>query len=601
MKNKIFYCLLLAATGLVTSSCEKDFLERAPLNIVGEEAAFGSLAGVQALTATLYNQMQVEDHEFMIGMGYLSMFADEAVPSYTWTTYGPTIPTGSLGWWGYSQMREVNAFLEKLPTAKITEEQKKQFTAEGRFIRAFHYFAMVKRYGGVPLITATQTYDSGNVEALQIPRSKEQEIFDFIAKELDLAIADLPASYTASQGQNRVSKWAALALKSRAMLYAASIAKYADVELDGLVGIPANLANGYWELSREASKQIIDQGGFELYNNNADKAKNFQELFINGAEASNKEGIFVKSYVFPGKGHFFDYYNQPNNFWKDYSSLTNPTLDMVEAFEYIDGTPGKLKTTDSQGNPILYAKPEDIFANKDPRLFATIMTPNTDWAFNGITGKVELRRGIIDKGVKKTSASVSSTEVYGTGSNQITVVGAAGPLQNSGDATKTGFYLKKYLTENAAQLGAYGNSVTPYLVFRYGEILLNYAEATAELGQNDQALWATNEIRTRAGIAKLTTVNVEKVRKERRVELAFENHRFWDLKRWRIGDVVINNKQPYSLFPWLMWEEGKAPANMKYSFEEIATSKNPLTFPARLYYEPIPNGGMPYLIQNVGY
>lgn len=599
-QSKLFY-IAIALSSLGFSSCEKDFLERPPLNIVGEEAAYGSLAGVESLSANLYNSMQLEDLDFMVGTGYLSMFADEAVPSYTWASYGPTIPTGSLGWWGYAQIRQVNEFMEKLPQAKITDAVRTRFTAEAKFIRAYHYFAMVKRYGGVPLITATQTYEQGNVEALQIPRSKEKEIYDFIASELDAAIVDLPGTYTMSQGQNRATKWAALALKSRAMLYAASIAKYGTVELDGLVGIPANEAREYWEKSKAASKKIIDEGGFELYDMNSDKAKNFQELFLFGDEPSNKESIFVKAYVSPGKGHYFDFYNQPNNFWKDYSSLTNPTLDMVEAYEYIDGTAGKLKTKDEFGNLIAYSAPEDIFANKDPRMFATIMTPNTDWAFNGITGKVELRRGIIDKNVKHTSGAVNPSEVYGVGDNKITIVGAAGPLQNSGDATKTGFYLKKYLTQNAGQLGAYGNSVTPYLAFRYGEILLNYAEACMELDQAAEALPKINAIRHRAGIAPLVQVNLDKIRHERRVELAFENHRFWDLKRWRIGTEVINNKQPYSLFPWLMWEEGKAPSQMKYTFEEIATAKNSLTFPSLLYYEPIPNNGMPYLIQNVGY
>lgn len=600
--SKLFYIAFSLST-LGLTSCEKDFLERPPLGIVGEDSAYGSLAGLQSLTAGLYNHMRVEDLSFMVGTGYLSMYADEAVPSYTWTTYGPTIPTRSLGWWGYSEVRQVNEFIEKLPTAKVSEPIRARYAAEARFIRAFHYFAMVKRYGGVPLITETQSYEQGNLESLKIPRSTEKQIFDFIDKELQAAIELLPSSYPASEGQNRATKWAALALQSRAMLYAASIASYSTVELNGLVGIPKSDAKSYWEKSRAASKKIIDEGGFSLYQQNPDKAKNFQELFLTADEASNNEGIFVKSYVFPGKGHDFDFYNQPNNFWKDYSSLTNPTLEMVEAFEYIDGTPGKLKVTDADNKPISYSSVEGIFANKDPRLFGTIMTPNTDWAYNGISGKVELRRGIIDNGVKRTSGSINASEVYGSGENRINIVGAAGPLQNSGDATKTGFYLKKYLTQDAAKLGQYGNSVTPYMVFRYGEILLNYAEASMELGLMDDALTATNAIRERAGIAKLqkSQVTLERIRHERRVELAFENHRFWDLKRWRTGTTEINNKQPFSLFPWLMWEEGKSPKDMKYTFEAIATAKNPLTFPAELYYEPIPNNGMPYLIQNVGY
>jgi len=451
------------------------------------------------------------------------------------------------------------------------------------------------------LLTQTQTYVEGQSEQLQVRRSKEQEIYDFIYQELEAVVEILPPSYTASQGQFRASKWAALALQSRAMLYAASSAQYATVQLDGLLGIPAQVGDLYWQRSFDASQRIIQEGGFALYDVNPDKALNFQELFLKGDELTNKETIFVRSYVYPGVSHNFDYYNQPNSFWKDYGSATNPTVELVEAFEYIDGSPGQLKVKDSQGQEIAYAHPQDIFANKDPRLFGSIITPNSLWAYNGRTSVVELRRGIMAGGVKIERGTINPTEVYGTAPNQISIVGDAGPLFNSGDATKTGFYIKKFLTNDAAQVGGANRSVVPYMVFRYGEILLNHAEAALALDLPADALKALNLIRDRAGIVARSTVDMDAIRKERRVELAFENHRFWDLRRWRIAADEINNKQSYALFPYLLWEEGKNPADMKYIFEIVPTSKNPRTFPARLYYEPIPNSGMPYLVQNPEY
>ncbi|RDC57594.1 RagB/SusD family nutrient uptake outer membrane protein [Pedobacter chinensis] len=583
MKTLNKYVCLLIIICLVTA-CKKDFLDKKPQDLIPDDVAYGSESGLAALTVTLYNDINTEDFNYQIGSegGFPSTVTDEALRSYPWGAPNDPVVGNWFGDWDYGRIRRVNDFLEKIDNAKVTDDIKKRYKAEAHFIRAFHYFNLVKRYGGVPLITTVQQFTGDNISQLQVQRNKEQEIYDFIDKELALAIADLPEI---SVEQGRINKYGALALESRAMLYAASSAKYATLQLNGLVGIPASLANTYWQKSLDAAKTIIDQGMYHLYDSNPNKAANFQQLFLT---PGNAEAIFTKYFKAPAVSHAFDFYNAPQSFKVDYGCVTNPTLEMVEEFEYRDGSPGKLKVYDNVGNPIVYNRPQDLFANKDPRMFATILTPFDSWQ----GGIVEIRKGVIDGGYKTTE---DLWQGYPTNDNSFKIVGKDGPIAGSNDPTKTGFYIKKFMDPNNRL--DWGLSQTPWMVFRYGEVLLNYAEAAIELGQIGEALNAINQIRDRAGIATLGSVTRDIVRHERKVELAFENHRIWDIRRWRIASTILNNTQFHALYPWIIWQNGVDPSQMKYSFTIVVAPKNSRTFPERLYYEPVPQGNPTY-VQN---
>ncbi|MCS3556809.1 MULTISPECIES: RagB/SusD family nutrient uptake outer membrane protein [unclassified Sphingobacterium] len=588
MKFKLNYIALsiLLAAG---TSCSKDFLDRRPRDLIIEDDAYGSQSGIEALTVKLYNDMLLEDFSYEVAeqAGYLSTVTDEAVRSYTWGAgvINGTVLGNWFGSWDYAKIRRVNSFIEKIPTSKVSDDLKARFLAEARYIRAFHYFQLVKRYGGVPLVTKTQEYAFGDdVAGLFVPRSKEDDIYAFIEKELT-DIKDILPTTNIAVDQNRINRFTALALKSRAMLYAASIAKYGQVQIDGLVGIPKGKAEAYWRSSLAASQEIINEKQYSLYKGDTDKSLNFQNLFL---KENNSEVIFNKVYRTPEVGHSYDFFNAPQSFKVDYGCATSPTLDLVEEYEYTDGSSGELKTTDKTGNPIVYANPYDIFKNKDPRLLATIMLPFSAWQ----GGELEIRRGVLRDGQKVTAENLT-TGYPETGSN-FKIVGKDGPLTTA-DPTKTGFYVKKSMDPTKRVND--GESVAPYIVFRYGEILLNYAEAAFELGLNTDALKYVNEIRERAGIALKSSINLEQIRHERKVELAFENHRLWDLRRWRTATSVLNNTQFHALYPWLVWEEGKDPSQMKYIFEKVNAPKNTRTFPEKLYYEPLPQGAEPY-IQN---
>lgn len=586
---KRFKLLIIVFSGLLAlSSCINDFLDRKPLNVISDDNVWSSESAIQAYMAGMYENMFVEPHGWLLNWGAQSHYTDEAMRSYSWGhPYNPTFADDFMSndVWGntYKYIRNVNEFMEKIPNSTISEELKARYIGEAHFIRAFYYFALVKRYGGVPLIKEVQEYSGNNIEELKIPRNTEEETWNFIAEECDLAIQALPETYSATE-QFRASKYAAAALKSRAMLYAGSISKYGNVQLNGLIGISQDKSNSFFEKSLNASDLIIKSNKYSLYDKGDDKVANYQNLFLD--KTLNEEAIFVKAYSVPDKGHNFDYAMAAPSFKIDWGTNTSPTLELVESYEYTDGTPGTLKTEDANGNPIVYDNADDIFKNKDPRFFASILYPNCPWQNNF----VEIRRGVINSKGEKVEATSFADKFPEDPS--ITTSGKDG-LVMQGDCSRTGFYIKKFMDPNNRV--EQDRSETNFMVFRYAETLLNYAEAAAELGKND-GLEKLNEVRKRAGIKEKSALTIEDVRQERKIELAFENLRFWDLIRWRTATTVMNNTMFSALIPWLDYK------TKTYIFEKGPnTMQLRKTFVDKNYYQPIPGiENNELLVQNPG-
>lgn len=586
--------LLLLGTGFFLS-CDSR-LDIAPINILTEEQIFQSESAIDAYMVSLYDRMQMEDLTFRTGAGnYLAHNTDEVMHHFTDEKSSIIDGTGTQ-WWGYDNVRNVNDLMEKLPNSILGETKRKQVLGEAKYIRAYYYFSMVKRYGGIPIIKNVQNFTGDNLEELQVSRDKHEDVYDFIANDLDSAA--LLLGETNSKG--RVNKYAALALKSRVMLYAASEAKYASVQLDGIIGIPSASAGKYWQAAYDAAEAVIASGKYELYNKNpTDKAANFQMLFL---DENNPEAIFSKYYSYPDKGHFYDMLVLPFGVRgpEGYGSNMGPTLECVEQFEYIDGTPGTLRITDSAGNPIYYENPVDLFKDKDPRCVASIIVPFSEWQETVI----DVQAGIYDLGQKYEAGDYSA--LYNVETHQpdningtLHIVGLNGFGGN--EKTQTGFYVRKYLDVNLPRSRATQNgSDQAWIDLRYGEVLLNYAEAAFESGRTEEAKWAVNTIRERAGIRLLEDqeVTLERIRHERIVELAFENHRWWDYRRWRISDDILNNTRFHALRPYY---DVQADA---YRFETGIAGRFPKTFPVRAYYERIDPGEItrnPNIIQNPNY
>ena len=530
----------------------------------------------------------------------LDHFAGEAlnVPSYD---LGGVGAGNSIPWWGglstannYQALRIVNDFLERLPATTFADNKKSNWLGEAKFIRAYYYFSMAKRYGGVPLITKVLPYSgAGDIASLKVSRNTEKEVYDFILKELDEAV-DLISPVSL---RGRANKYVVYALKSRAMLYAASIAKYGTVQLNGLVGIPVADGDKYWQEAYNAAKKIIDDNKYSLYNKNADKTQNFQEMFL---DVANPEAIFVRVFKFPEKPHSFDTYNVP---WEargpsGFTGSTNPTLEMVEEFEYIDGSNGALKMVDGAGNPVKYNSPLDIFKNKDPRLAATVMLPFSDWR----GAEIDVQAGLIH-GTQTITASNYNT-LYDpvtktTGSVGVRIIGANG-IGGNLQISSTGFYIRKYLNPKYAPSDlSISRMDGAWINFRYAEILLNFAEAAIELGKIADAKTAVNLVRARAGIKLLIDAEVtrDRVRHERQVELAFEKHRFWDIRRWRIAETLINNTQFSAIMPYKVIDDN----TYIFKRQKVLLSRSFLT---KYYYELVPTAEIlanPSLLQNPGY
>ena len=581
--NKILVSALVMALSFY--SC--DYLDVPPINIIQDDAIFNSESGITSYMTTLYYDLPIEDFRYTQqgfnvsgkGQGRLPNVSGEAMCSSSDDI--STIGDGT--WWGcwdYGKIRRVNYFLKNFPAYKSNFQNTvlaDAWMGEAHFIRAYCYFAMVKRYGGVPILREPQEY-VGDIESLKVPRDTEKACYDFIAEDLDEAFRLLPDNEEIL-GKGRATKYAALALKSRAMLYAGSIARYGTVDLNGLVGIDKALANDYFELAYKAVKELEKSKRFSLYRKNSGKEKNFAELFL--AEDS-PENIFCKYFQRNVNAHGWDVYFVPYQYrGNGFSSNMNPTLEFVEMFEHKDGTPANFA---ERAKDTYFDDPSELFQNMDARFGGSIIYPNA--IFKG--EPCSIQKGlIIEDGSKKENATNYEEAVYTANDGQVYhIVGKSGSGNYSGNMT--GFFMRKYLNENMPQSEVIENySEQHWIEFRYAEALLNGAEAAVEMGQHlDDALLWINDIRSRANIKQLSLsdLTVDKVRHERRIELAFENHTYWDLRRWRIADKEIETKQYTGLCPYFDINK------QKYIFEEVAANKYYYTFDVKMYYERIPDG-----------
>jgi starch-binding outer membrane protein, SusD/RagB family len=397
-------------------------------------------------------------------------------------------------WWGkaYSNIRECNLFLSKIGTANIPDEDtRRKFIGEVHFLRAYFYYVLMAQYGGVPLIdNVVNIGDDYNV-----PRNTFEETIDFIVKDLDDAISD--DRLKNQTDKTRATVGAVLALKSRVLLYAASelhhnsavTAGYDHPELVSYIG---GDRTALYQAAKDAAQAVMDLGVYSLYNAHADPAENFQNLFL---EMSSDEQIFIyqmdklQTYYYGTDWIAWVYGTPSYGGW----GLNQITGNLADAFENADGTPFSFE-----------AQKDDPYSNRDPRFHASILYNGAPWYINS----------------------------WGTLTpTNIDIAGA------DGENLSTGYYVKKFIspTENDYYYGT--RQPQPYIQIRYAEVLLNYAEACLGLGQEDLARDALNQVRNRAGMPDVPETEtgealLARYRNERRVELAWEVHRFFDVRRW---------------------------------------------------------------------
>ena len=420
-----------------------------------------------------------------------------------------------LDYYDYGLIRECNQMITKLPQSKnLTQYFIDSRVSEARFIRAHAYFEMVKRFGGIPLITDVVPIQ-GNYDEIYRERNSEKDIYDFISSEMD-EISELLPAFAIEEG--RITKWTALALKSRAMLYAASVANFGSEQLNGLLGFPSNEVSKYYLESLNASREIIQSGVFSLYRKFSDPVENFGNLFID--EVGNSEIIFSEKYDYEsGKSHQWDALAQPAGFGFNWSSNYPVYLETLEQFDFIDGSSGKVDRDMYDDNTPI--DPNWYFEMRDPRMKASIFYPGSSFKEGRVFFHRSMRgnlEGWPQNGLSKLTGSMATGLLIRKRTNPDTP-----------DATR---------------------SSTDYIIFRYGETLLNYIEAAYYLNDpNGDMASIMNEIRDRAGMPSLikSEITEDKIRQERRCELAFEDHTFWDLRRWRIAVEELDNVRRHRL------------------------------------------------------
>ncbi|PRY48592.1 putative outer membrane starch-binding protein [Arcticibacter pallidicorallinus] len=612
MKNISKYLALCLVLTLSIASCKKDYLEREPTTIVTDEQLWKDPKLIVGLLANYYNRLPTDMGLNDQGGSQWRNMADyddgmwSGSSNDEWRNNIVSYDRARWRLYDYGFVRDLNLAIEnvdKFGAATLNEAQRTQLKAEFRFIRAYLYFEMVKRMGGVPLITTQLLYDfSGDPTYLQQPRAKEAEVYDFIAAELDAIKNDIGNG--GSTG--RANRYTCMALKSRAMLYAGTIAKYNAlltpnvVTPGGEVGIPAARAAEYLQKSLDASKEVI-AGPYSLYKNNPNLGENFYEAIVK--KTNNPEVIFVRDFLSSkAKKHFFTYENIARGIREDNLSSSSivPSLNLVENYEYLDGSPGVLRTRNAANTDyIYYNNTTEIFANKDARLYGTVIYPGAP--FRGLT--VDMQAGVMRWDANSgTYQTIEGPDLGTNYSDGKPLIAASGPHRSIQEVSNTGFYLRKYVDANGGASTRGIQSDVWWVWFRLGEIYLNAAEAAFELGFTGDALTYANAIRERAGFPanSLTpaTLTIEKIRNDRRNELAFEDHRVWDLKRWRQADKVwngnANNPEDvvYALYPYRVVRPGDPARDGKYVFVKMRAPKfgAPRFFQIFNYYSSIDQG-----------
>ncbi|WP_286754810.1 MULTISPECIES: RagB/SusD family nutrient uptake outer membrane protein [Sphingobacterium] len=388
----------------------------------------------------------------------------------------------------YQLIRAANTVVEKAGQMSLNPSIINKYSAEARFFRAYAYGELLKRFGGMPIITRTMGLDD---ELLQAPRGTREEVVNLIYEDLDYAIQNLPeAKDTKSTDYGRINKSVAQALKVRIALFEGTFEKYHKI------GDPKK----HLTIAKNVANDIISTGYFKLFNYSADPAKSYYYLFQKEANGyANKENILPRLY---GKD-MTDKISTHNYSRNLEQGAITPTRYLVDAYLYVDGLPREGANRSPYYKPSVSTLTE--FENRDPRLAMTVF-----------------KRG----------------DLYINGAN----------YQPMFSFTQTGYKTFKYF--NAVDWREQ-ISFTEHKVIRYAEVLLSYAEAAYELDGNisDSDLnRSLNLVRERAGMPKLTNAFVsdhqmnmlEEIRRERRVEFALEGeHRYWDIIRWKIAEKVL--------------------------------------------------------------
>lgn len=568
-------------------SCKSDLLDLTPLDSVSDADVWNDQNLVRAFINRRYDQ---------IGWGWTESWMSSVVDEtfLIWSRGCEPITRGYVnpndlgrmngGWYGgdnrswatiWNNIQNCNLFFENVDQVPFTDENlKNRFVGEVAFIRALMYFDLVSKYGGVPLIT--QAYDLNNMEqGAQLPRDSYRACVDFIVSECDRAADLLPARFTGAEN-GRATSVAALALKSRMLLYAASPLMNTNVQGE-LVGYLEPVADR-WGRAADAARAVIDlatANGYALYDQYGDDVKtNYTEMFL---DKSSNEVLFSRqNYGSPNNIHYIDQVNTSNGYGGWGGNV--PIQEFVDDFEVLrDGQAIPFDWND----PLMRTNP---YANRDQRLQAYVLSDGDSWKGRNLETHFREQAGTSNLAGGRDTRD--GTEPWNT--------------------STSGYNMRKFIHEGYVtnSWNFVGRSAQNWIWFRLAEFYLNYAEAQYHAGNEAEARWGVNVIRNRARMPEIKesgTALLDKIRHERRIELAFEEHRYFDVRRWLIAEDVMNKNATGIVI--IKNLNGTTEYRAHTGTPETTVEERSFTAP-RMYWLPIPQyerDRNPNLSQNPGY
>jgi hypothetical protein len=547
MKRTINFLFVLLAVGLALPGCSK-VLDKQNLDQVSGDIVWNDQNLINAYVNDIYKEFQSKVDWYWNDDN--DSYADEAgwgndITHGTTVAYGQITPDNDpLDYWPYATIRKMNDFFANINKSPLDPSLVASLKGQVYFLRAFEYFEMVKRYGGVPIITEVQALSDS---AIYVPRNKTSECFAFIQKDLDSAIALLPESYGGND-IGRVTKSAGMAFLGRVLLYKAS----PQFNPSGDVSLWTDAYNA----NNDAITHLKAQG-YGLYS--AGTAP-YANLWMNEL---NIEDILVTRHNNPENPDQHQAGMRPLSESYNWAGMSQPTEEMVEAFPMANGLP---ITDPGSGYDAAH-----YWLNRDPRFYQTIVYNGAPYGLSGKSDRIQWTY----KG---------SNENGGPGDGYLADFG-----------TSTGYYCRKGIDTTITQALAW-NAGTDWVEIRYAEVLLNDAEAANESGQQQPAYDALTAIRARAGITPgagnlyglQAGMNQAQMRQaiidERRVELCFENKRFWDLRRWRLLSLLDGTRRH------ALESDIKVPGDVTQGFTttvQVEDVLQPLSLPENYYFLPI--------------
>ena len=610
--------LTLVLTAGALSSCNDDFVDTQPLGQVSGPAVWSDGALAEAFVTGIYNGL---------GQGgfneqQLASLTDEAI--FTHPGRGITTITESRsnpadpGWinetinWNnmYGRIRACNLALENLAQPGFTNTNRlvERLRGETQFLRAYYYHQLVRYYGGVPIID--KTFGLGATDYSQ-PRNTMEACINFIVKDCEEAATLLKGQ---SLAKGRATEAAALALKSRMLLYAASdlydvaTAKaksttHAAFGTPELLGYTTGTRAARWQRAKEAAKAVLDLSGYGSQLTLAAPANtetgtaNYMNIALSRG-GGERDMLFSRSFVNgqPEAGGQQGLFNGPNGY-HNWAGNTPVSL-LVDDYEMIDGS--KFSWTDP-------AKATTPYQNRDPRLYATILYDGAPWKPR--TADVAAKDPVnqIQTGQYEVTSGTGKVSVAGLDTRKSTV--------EDWNGSYTGYYMRKFTDPSPAIVDQNTYQQVPWPFLRYTEAAFNYAEACIELGEDAEARAWLNKIRFRAGMPALTETGAalrERYRNERRVEMVFEEQRYHDARRWMIAGATLGRKANTISITGTL-KAGKTmslyrydPTSYDYAYRvvDIDPGKENRAWLDKMYYLPVSRDEInrnAKLVQNPGY